>query len=111
MRAVKFISIFIFLTVFINGKINAPVLKFETKKNHSSTEIKTNQKINSDNDNDDSEHKRKRRLRGIEVDVPQISNISFEQLFVFKVFKPLFIERSSSSFLHCIPLKRGPPIV
>ena len=110
MRAFKFLSIFIFLAVFINSKADAPTRDFEGRKDHSSKIIKDDQKINTDDQDDDSAHKRKLRPRGTEVDVPQISEVSFEHPFIYEVFKPLFIEKSYSSFLYCIPLKRGPPL-
>lgn len=111
MRAFRFLCLFIFLAVFINSKASAPILDFEGRKDHSSKIIKDDQKINTDDQNDDSPHKRKRKPRATEVDTPHISDISFEQNFVYKAFKLLWIEETYSSFLHCVDLKRGPPLV
>lgn len=111
MRTIKFLSIFLFLAIFINSKASAPILDFKTKKDHSSENIKVDQKITTDDQNDDSPHKRKRRPRATEVEIPHISDISFEQSFVYKTFKSLWIEEVYSTFLHCVHLKRGPPLV
>lgn len=110
MRTLKFLSIFLFLAIFINSKANAPILHLENKKDFSSKIITLDQKINADDKNDDSPHKRKRRPRATEVDIPYISDISFEQNFVYKAFRLLLIEETYSSFLHCVDLKRGPPL-
>lgn len=53
--------------------------------------------------------KRKSKPKGVEVIVPHIEDITFVQICTPAGTTVLPLSNSSSSFLHCVNAKRGPP--
>lgn len=112
MRILKLTYFWVFLIVFINGKAHSDLKFFEPKKAvvAKSADSKVCNSITQETPDDDSPSKRKRKPRGIEVAVPHISNISFEQSYTYQPFEPLWIERIYSFIEYHIHGKRGPPL-
>lgn len=111
MRVLKFSYLWVFLIVFLNGKIDAAIKIFDVKKSviTHSLDSKGDQ-IFKQEQPDDAPVKRKRRARGVEVAVPVISTVSFVQPFTYSVFKIFRVDNHYTSFLYNVDLKRGPPL-
>lgn len=113
MRKVNFIFVWILFITFLSGKAHVTTHFTECKSSfkEQKKESVVAQKISEDNSEEGSAQKRKRRARGVEVTIPQISEVSFVKVLVYKVFKPVYTESIYVSFLHCVHLKRGPPLI
>lgn len=112
MRVLKFSYLWVFLIVFLNGKIHAAIKTLDFKKEiiTHSLDSKGDQIFKQEQPNDDSPLKQKRRARGVEVAVPAISNVSFDQSFTYSVFKIFWVNNYYTSLLYNVDLKRGPPL-
>lgn len=65
-----------------------------------------------DNDKDSGRHlKRKIKPKGREVAEPQIPFISFRRFSNRYVQRSVSLAEARSSFLYCLPCKRGPPSI
>jgi hypothetical protein len=112
MRSLKFSYLWVFLILFLHGKVQGALKTIDLKKALVTHSIDSNddQFFKQDQPDDDSPAKRKRRARGVEVAVPVISAVSFDQPFTYSVFKTLWIDDIYISFLYNVDLKRGPPL-
>lgn len=101
-----------FLFLFISGKMHS-INSFESKtfSKHQQKEIKNAQEITGNTGDENSPIKRKIKKRGLPTAVPQIEDIPFLNVLIYKKFRPGYTEDVSTSFLYCVSLKRGPPLV
>lgn len=104
--------IWILLIVFISGKMRSVTgtLGSTTIYKEQKREFKTGQKLTADTGDENSHEKRKIKKRGLPGVIPQIQNITFLSVFIYKAFKPIYLENVCTSFLYCVCLKRGPPL-
>lgn len=113
MRLLKILYLCILAIVFISSKSHSsfslPLINnYSIEKGDNAKQIGT---ITNQSQDDDSQTKRNRKPRGIEVDVPQISDISFEQSFAHTRLKYTWIDNIYSFNEYYVHGKRGPPLV
>ena len=112
MRNSRFLFILLFTAILISGKARhcaqSEVYGHVFKKKPSTHYLSNS--ISDDKDNDGNGLKRKIRPKGVEVIVPHIDRISFDQTCTRHLVFPLPSDRIYSSFLHCVNRKRGPPL-
>jgi hypothetical protein len=112
MRVFRFAYIWVLLIAFVSSKAHFSYTVGESKKNSlaDTKECNISKKISHDIPDGDSPVKRKRKLRGVEVSVPHISDISFAQHYAFRESKPLSLENTYSFSEYYVNGERGPPL-
>ena len=109
MRTIKLTSLLIFLIAFLGGKAHSPVFSKDKFSKTEKTEKFLVSSISQENPTDDSPLTRKRRSRGIEVDVPQIADVSFVQYYSYTPVNPVWIQEIYSCTEYFVHETRGPP--
>ena len=111
----KFAYLWIFLVVFLGGKIRSEVfpknLTFTNKEQKKELTKKFKKSPDSAKAKYKSTRKKNKKPRGKRVAVLQISEDVFVGFFAHKSFKLPYTESVYISFQHCFNLKRGPPVV
>jgi len=113
MRLIKLLVFWAFiLSVSLYGKAQLLSHKAEIAQKVSAKEkifLKITKGFSEGKQNKSPILKRKIKSRGVEVGVPQISSLSFQQVCSYNDFLPSPVQNTNSSFLYCVDRKRGPP--
>jgi hypothetical protein len=115
MRNFKFTYLWIFLIVFLGGKIRSEVFAKNLTVTHKEQKKEFSKKLKKSADSAKAKYKytrkKNKKPRGKRVAVLQISEDIFVGFFAHKSFKLPYTESVYTSFQHCFSLKRGPPVV
>lgn len=115
MRNFKFTYLWIFLIIFLSGKIHSGIATYSTDATYSKEQKVLKAELKKAADTAHAKYKfgrtKNKKPRGKRVPILEISSDVFVGFFVHKTFTLPYTERVYPSFQHCVSLQRGPPVV